>query len=547
MRAPQSRTKGRREWGDTVTTEEYALLCRGLRYQFGETVAVDGVDLAVARGRDLRSARPQRSRQDHHDPGDHRAAAGTARAIAVFGLDVARRKMAVRRLVGYVPQQLSADGSLTGRENVALFARLFDVPRRSRTERVDEAIEAMGLGDAADRLASTYSGGMIRRLELAQALVSSPRLLILDEPTIGLDPVARAGVWERISAVRGSTGMTVLVTTHYMDEAEQPCDRVALMHRGRVRAVGTPAELIAGLGPAPRSTTCSARYSGADLLEDDQSGGFRDVRQLAVPLDASAEPGFGTAVWRMLSRVGALCLVELQKLRHDRTELITRRSSRRCGCWCSAQTFTRLRAIPTGDVPYLDFLAPGILAQSTLFISIFYGIQIIWDRDAGVLAKLMVTPDTAGRSGHRQGVRGRGTGDGPGGGGARPSRAARRDLTTNPLRLLAASPWAARRRVLRLPVHRHRRAGAGPRPDDGHRAGDHDAALLRLQRALPGDLMPGWLQAINHVNPLSYQVEALRGLLIHTPARYVLDVVVLIVAAAVAIGVAAGLLARLAR
>src|SRR5207244_9835408 len=141
-----------------------------------------------------------------------------------------------RRLVGYVPQQLSADGTLTGRENVGLFARLFDVPRRERKGRVDEALAMMGVDGAADRLVSTYSGGMVRRLELAQALVSRPRLLVLDEPTIGLDPVARAAVWERVRALRLETGMTVLVTTHYMEEADQLCQRVALMHRGRIEA-----------------------------------------------------------------------------------------------------------------------------------------------------------------------------------------------------------------------------------------------------------------------------------------------------------------------
>jgi ABC-2 type transport system ATP-binding protein len=262
-----------------VTTEEYALLCRGLRYQFGETVAVDGVDLAVARGEIFGLLGPNGAGKTTTIRAITALLPVPPGTISVFGLDVARRKMAVRRLVGYVPQMLSADGSLTGRENVALFARLFDVPRRSRTARVNEAIEAMGLGDAADRLASTYSGGMVRRLELAQALVSSPRLLILDEPTIGLDPVARAGVWERITAVRRETGMTVLVTTHYMDEAEQSCDRVALMHRGRVRAIGTPDELIAGLDvPGATLDDVFRAYSGADLLEDDQSGGFRDVR-----------------------------------------------------------------------------------------------------------------------------------------------------------------------------------------------------------------------------------------------------------------------------
>jgi ABC-2 type transport system ATP-binding protein len=149
------------------------------------------------------------------------------------------------------------------------------VPRRERRARTAEAVESMGLSEAADRPAGTYSGGMIRRLELAQALVSSPRLLILDEPTIGLDPVARTGVWERIAAVRARTGMTVLVTTHYMEEAEQHCDRVALMHRGRIRALGSPGELIAGLSGTGRSLEDVFRsYTGDDL----DSGGFRDVR-----------------------------------------------------------------------------------------------------------------------------------------------------------------------------------------------------------------------------------------------------------------------------
>lgn len=112
------------------------------------------------------------------------------------------------------------------------------------------------------------------RLELAQALVSSPRLLILDEPTIGLDPVARSAVWERISGIRAKTGMTVLVTTHYMDEAEQYCDRVALMHTGKIRALGTPADLEAGLGPESTLDDVFRTVTGNAL----DAGGIRDVR-----------------------------------------------------------------------------------------------------------------------------------------------------------------------------------------------------------------------------------------------------------------------------
>ncbi len=258
--------------------DEYALECRGLRYQFGETAAVDDVNLTVAPGEIFGLLGPNGAGKTTTIRAITALLPVRPGTISVFGIDVARRKMAVRRLIGYVPQLLSADGTLTGRENVALFARLFDVPRKLRRDRVEEAIAAMGLTDAAGRTASTYSGGMVRRLELAQALVSSPRLLILDEPTIGLDPVARAGVWERIAAVRQETGMTVLVTTHYMQEAEDACDRVALMHRGRLQAIGTPVELIAGLDlPGANLDDVFRAYSGADLT-DDQTGGLRNVR-----------------------------------------------------------------------------------------------------------------------------------------------------------------------------------------------------------------------------------------------------------------------------
>ena len=114
--------------------------------------------------------------------------------------------MAVRRMLGYVPQQLSIEAAFTGRENVTWFARLFDVPRGERKQRVSDALEVMGLGDAADRLAGTYSGGMVRRLELAQALVNRPALLVLDEPTVGLDPVARDGVWQRVEELQARPG-----------------------------------------------------------------------------------------------------------------------------------------------------------------------------------------------------------------------------------------------------------------------------------------------------------------------------------------------------
>jgi len=258
-----------------VTGDQLALRCTGLRYSFGDTTAVDGVDLAVPAGEVFGLLGPNGAGKTTTIRLITTLLPAPTGAVEVFGLDVARHKLPVRRLIGYVPQQLSADAALTGRENVALFARLFDVPRAARSAQVDGALETAGLGSVADRPASTYSGGMIRRLELAQALVSAPRLLVLDEPTIGLDPVARAGVWERIGEVRQQTGMTVLLTTHYMDEADQLCDRIALMHRGRLRALGTPDQLKADLGPESTLDDVFRATTGDDL---DAGGGMRDVR-----------------------------------------------------------------------------------------------------------------------------------------------------------------------------------------------------------------------------------------------------------------------------
>src|ERR1700727_2933110 len=187
--------------------------------------------------------------------------------------------MSVRRLLGYVPQQLSIEAALTGRENVSWFARLFDVPRRERRGRVADALDAMGLSDAADRLAGTYSGGMVRRLELAQALVNRPVLLILDEPTVGLDPLARDSVWERVAELRAETGMTVLLTTHYMEEADVLCDRIALMHLGRIRALGSPDELKAELGPESSLEDVFRRFTGNSLeAVGEGEGGMRAIR-----------------------------------------------------------------------------------------------------------------------------------------------------------------------------------------------------------------------------------------------------------------------------
>jgi ABC-2 type transport system ATP-binding protein len=256
-----------------------ALVCRGLRHRFGDNVAVDGIDLSISRGEVFGLLGPNGAGKTTTIRAINTLLPVQEGHVEVLGYDVGRQPMAVRRRLGYVPQQLSIEAALTGRENVTWFARLFDVPRSGRAARVQGALEAMGLADVADRLASTYSGGMIRRLELAQALVNEPELLVLDEPTVGLDPVARDSVWQRVAEMQAQTGMTVLLTTHYMEEADSLCDRIALMHLGRIRAVGTPDDLKAELGPESTLDDVFRRHTGNSLRDETTTKrGIRETR-----------------------------------------------------------------------------------------------------------------------------------------------------------------------------------------------------------------------------------------------------------------------------
>jgi ABC-2 type transport system ATP-binding protein len=256
-----------------------AIDCVDLSYQFATHLAVDHVNLSIAPGEMYGLLGPNGAGKTTTIRMITTLLTPATGSVRVFGIDAAARPMLVRRVIGYVPQALSADANLTGTENVELFARLFDVPRRTRRQRVSDALEAMGLTEAASRLAGTYSGGMIRRLELAQSLISAPRLLILDEPTVGLDPIARGVVWEYITKLRAEHQMTVLMTTHYMDEADAYCDRISLMHRGKIRVTGSPASLRAGLGDEATLDDVFRHYTGDTLDETPEEGDMRDARR----------------------------------------------------------------------------------------------------------------------------------------------------------------------------------------------------------------------------------------------------------------------------
>lgn len=193
----------------------------------------------------------------------------------VGGFSITTQPVDVRRAIGYVPQSVSVDGSLTGYENLLIFAKLYDLPRREQQARIAEALEFMGLTAVGGRLVGQYSGGMVRRLEIAQATLHRPQLLFLDEPTVGLDPIARDAVWKHLIDLKADYGTTLFFTTHYMEEAEGHCDRMAIMHMGKIAALGAVKELEASLGDGPHTLDeVFVHYAGSAL---DSGGSFRDA------------------------------------------------------------------------------------------------------------------------------------------------------------------------------------------------------------------------------------------------------------------------------
>jgi ABC-2 type transport system ATP-binding protein len=223
------------------------ILADGLRKRYGPTNALDGFDLQVERGSVTGLLGPN--------------GAGKTTAVRVFttllrpdggralidGLDVVRQADLVRYRIGLVGQQAAVDEVISGRQNLVMFGRLFHLPARDARRRADELLEQFGLADTGSKQVKRYSGGMRRRLDLAASLILAPSVMFLDEPTIGLDPRGRSEVWDAIRGlVRGGT--TILLTTQYLDEADQLADRISVMDAGRVIAEGTPDELKSRIG-----------------------------------------------------------------------------------------------------------------------------------------------------------------------------------------------------------------------------------------------------------------------------------------------------------
>lgn len=246
-----------------------------LTRRFGSLTAVDEISFAVEGGEIFGLLGPNGAGKTTAIKMLTTLLPATSGRAFVNGFDISREKAGVRRSIGYVSQLLSSDGALTGYENLIISAKLYDLPRKQRKAMVDETLSFMGLTDSARKLVRTYSGGMIRRLEIGQAILHQPCVLFLDEPTVGLDPVARRAVWELIQRLRSEYGSTVFLTTHMMEEADYLCNRVAIMHHGQVVVIDSPDALKASLGDNGHTLDdVFVHYAGGEL---NSGGNYRDI------------------------------------------------------------------------------------------------------------------------------------------------------------------------------------------------------------------------------------------------------------------------------
>jgi ABC-2 type transport system ATP-binding protein len=232
-----------REAHDSSRQPVAAIAVEKIVKRYGDFEAVKGVDFSVAEGEIFGLLGPNGAGKSTLIRMMTTLIPVTSGRAMIAGYDVARDPDAVRRMIGVIPQALTSDNDLTVEENLNIYAKLYSVPRAERIKNVAQVLEAVDLTKWRDAQTKTLSGGMRRRLEIARGLVHNPRIFFLDEPTTGLDPVSRIAVWEMLNNLKKTRNLTMLITTHYMEEADRLCDRIAIVDHGTLVALGTPVEL----------------------------------------------------------------------------------------------------------------------------------------------------------------------------------------------------------------------------------------------------------------------------------------------------------------
>jgi daunorubicin resistance ABC transporter ATP-binding subunit len=298
-------------------TDSPAIRAEGLRQSFGDVVALDGLDLEVQTGTVFGLLGPNGAGKTTFVRILATLLRPTAGRATVLGHDVVAEPLAVRRRIGLAGQFAAVDEELTGRENVEMVGRLYRLSAGEARARADEVLERFALTDAADRRVATYSGGMRRRLDLGASLVGRPPVILLDEPTTGLDPRSRQELWSIVEELRRD-GTTVLLTTQYLEEADRLAQRIAVVDRGRIAAQGTAGELKAAVGTevlavrvADPARAGEAAPALADLAAGDEpvvDSAAGEIRLAVTDPNASAE-----AVRRLDARGVPIAAIELRQ------------------------------------------------------------------------------------------------------------------------------------------------------------------------------------------------------------------------------------------
>jgi len=292
-----------------------AIVVERLTKKFGDFVADDELTFSVARGEIFGILGPNGAGKSTLIRMLNTLVVPTAGRALIMGLDVQRQTACVRHEIGVIPQANTVDADLSAWESLNLYAKFYGMGRKQREARARELLEAVDLLEWRDKPAGTYSGGMRRRLEIARGLIHRPHVFILDEPTTGLDPQSRRVIWELLERLRGEGGLTILICTHYMDEADRLCDRLAIIDHGRIQALGTPREL-------------KAQVPGQDILTvvfmgEVDEGLLRALKALPEVHEAAREEPHTARVILDGDTVPIEAITDLSRARNNRLKSMT--------------------------------------------------------------------------------------------------------------------------------------------------------------------------------------------------------------------------------